>query len=338
MEGRSFSLPQKDGSRRKYRMLKRKLNLLVHEHESFRQRLENAQQILLQTSRDKSFLLDRLLKYEKVPLSSDEESTAPSEEENETEVRPAFSAAKKAKPPAKFPKTKPEIKPEPAPLPVGDQMTPNFMSGQSDDDFDTNAGDDGLERMLTIDHQDEPSGPSGLPPSHFTSRMAAHSSSSLPNWSSEMYQQGSRMPGPQRLHQSSTVVPQLAHRSAKVSSAGGVKSLPAVPKLTLQSIPVAVPSPSPSSSSPAAASPRPLGLYHPSATRAPIVKAGSGSDSKRVLYGQRVSEPGNPFMEMQQSGSPYYPVMGHGSGEMHLASGSSKIRRDGMQVKKESPF
>ncbi|KAG8231111.1 hypothetical protein J437_LFUL010109, partial [Ladona fulva] len=64
-----------------YRNLKRKLKFLIYENECFREELRSAQQRLLKAGRDCSFLLDRLLQYEKVELSSsDSEETESSDD------------------------------------------------------------------------------------------------------------------------------------------------------------------------------------------------------------------------------------------------------------------
>ncbi|RXM91442.1 INO80 complex subunit E [Acipenser ruthenus] len=52
--------------KKKYKNLKRKLKFLVYEQECFQEELRRAQRKLLKVSRDKSFLLDRLLQYEHV--------------------------------------------------------------------------------------------------------------------------------------------------------------------------------------------------------------------------------------------------------------------------------
>ncbi|XP_034145028.1 INO80 complex subunit E isoform X2 [Esox lucius] len=66
--------------KRKYKNLKRKLKFLVYEQECFQEELRRSQRKLLKVSRDKSFLLDRLLQYERVDEdSSDSEATASSE-------------------------------------------------------------------------------------------------------------------------------------------------------------------------------------------------------------------------------------------------------------------
>ncbi|XP_015226283.1 INO80 complex subunit E isoform X2 [Cyprinodon tularosa] len=66
--------------KRKYKTLKRKLKFLVYEQECFQEELRRAQRKLLKVSRDKSFLLDRLLQYERVDEdSSDSDATVSSE-------------------------------------------------------------------------------------------------------------------------------------------------------------------------------------------------------------------------------------------------------------------
>lgn len=68
----------------KYKTLKTKLKFLVYENISFQEELKKCQRRLLKISRDKSFLLDRLLKYEKTGGSSSEsEETASSGSEAE---------------------------------------------------------------------------------------------------------------------------------------------------------------------------------------------------------------------------------------------------------------
>lgn len=68
--------------KQKYKTLKKKLKLLVYEQECFLEELRKAQRKLLKVSRDKSFLLDRLLQYEKVEDSSgDSDVTASSDSE-----------------------------------------------------------------------------------------------------------------------------------------------------------------------------------------------------------------------------------------------------------------
>ncbi|CAM9119077.1 unnamed protein product [Bubo scandiacus] len=58
--------PEGGGYKRRYRALKRRLKLLLYEQECFQEELRRAQRKLLKVSRDKSFLLDRLLQYENV--------------------------------------------------------------------------------------------------------------------------------------------------------------------------------------------------------------------------------------------------------------------------------
>ncbi|XP_060726685.1 INO80 complex subunit E [Tachysurus vachellii] len=72
--------------KRKYKNLKRKLKFLVYEQECFQEELRRAQRKLLKVSRDKSFLLDRLLQYERVDEdSSDSEATASSDSDGEVQ-------------------------------------------------------------------------------------------------------------------------------------------------------------------------------------------------------------------------------------------------------------
>ncbi|XP_054639033.1 INO80 complex subunit E isoform X1 [Dunckerocampus dactyliophorus] len=72
--------------KRKYRNLKRKLKFLVYEHECFQEELRRAQRKLLKVSRDKSFLLDRLLHYERVDEDSSDSDATVSSENSEGEV------------------------------------------------------------------------------------------------------------------------------------------------------------------------------------------------------------------------------------------------------------
>ncbi|XP_026480381.1 uncharacterized protein LOC113386832 [Ctenocephalides felis] len=65
-----------------YHNLKRKLKYLLYENESFQSALQSCQRRHLKVARDRSFLLDRLLLYEKVdPSSSESEETETSDEE-----------------------------------------------------------------------------------------------------------------------------------------------------------------------------------------------------------------------------------------------------------------
>ncbi|KAM8847095.1 INO80 complex subunit E isoform 1-T1 [Synchiropus picturatus] len=70
--------------KRKYKNLKRKLKFLVYEQEYFQEELRRARRKLLKVSRDKSFLLDRLLQYERIDEdSSDSDATVSSDSEGE---------------------------------------------------------------------------------------------------------------------------------------------------------------------------------------------------------------------------------------------------------------
>ncbi|XP_077577982.1 INO80 complex subunit E isoform X2 [Stigmatopora nigra] len=72
--------------KRKYKNLKRKLKFLVYEHECFQEELRRAQRKLLKVSRDKSFLLDRLLPYERVDEDSSDSEATVSSDNSESEV------------------------------------------------------------------------------------------------------------------------------------------------------------------------------------------------------------------------------------------------------------
>lgn len=83
--------------KQKYKVLKKKLKFLVYEQECFLEELRKAQRRLLKVSRDRSFLLDRLLQYEKLEESSgDSDLTASSDSESET-VRPESGSMKRKK-------------------------------------------------------------------------------------------------------------------------------------------------------------------------------------------------------------------------------------------------
>ncbi|XP_045596705.1 uncharacterized protein [Procambarus clarkii] len=70
-----------------YKTLKRKLKLLIYENECFQEELRKAQRALLRVRRDKSFLLDRLLQYQRGPdSSSDSEQTEESDTETDTKI------------------------------------------------------------------------------------------------------------------------------------------------------------------------------------------------------------------------------------------------------------
>uniref|UniRef100_A0A1I8MVP0 INO80 complex subunit E N-terminal domain-containing protein n=1 Tax=Musca domestica TaxID=7370 RepID=A0A1I8MVP0_MUSDO len=68
-----------------YRYLKRKLKFLIYENEFFQDALRSNQRRLLKVSRDRAFLLDRLLQYEKPEnTSSESEETEESSEDEAT--------------------------------------------------------------------------------------------------------------------------------------------------------------------------------------------------------------------------------------------------------------
>lgn len=71
--------------KRKYKNLKRKLKFLIYEQECFQEELRRAQRKLLKVSRDKSFLLDRILQYENVDEDSSDSDVTASSENSDTE-------------------------------------------------------------------------------------------------------------------------------------------------------------------------------------------------------------------------------------------------------------
>ncbi|XP_054710672.1 uncharacterized protein LOC129220298 isoform X2 [Uloborus diversus] len=94
----SSAEPDSQNYRQKYRNLKRKLKVLIYENECFQEELKKAQRKLLKVSRDKSFLLDRLLRYENVDSSSsDSEATVSSD--SDTQFRAELLTLKKKRAP-----------------------------------------------------------------------------------------------------------------------------------------------------------------------------------------------------------------------------------------------
>ena len=90
--------PESINYKQKYQALKKKIRLLVYEQECFVDELRKSQRKLLKVSRDRSFLLDRLLQYEHIDASSsDSESTASSDSGNEA-AKDSNSVGKKKRP------------------------------------------------------------------------------------------------------------------------------------------------------------------------------------------------------------------------------------------------
>jgi len=75
--------------KKQYKFLKRKFKHLLYENEMFRVALRTAQKRLLTVSRDRNFLLDRLLQYEKVETSSESEDTESSDDQDSMRAEPA---------------------------------------------------------------------------------------------------------------------------------------------------------------------------------------------------------------------------------------------------------
>jgi len=81
--------------KQRYKGLKKKLRLLVYEQECFLDELRNAQRKLLKISRDRSFLLDRLLQQEKIADSSEESDATNSTDTEEGSHRESNPAKKR---------------------------------------------------------------------------------------------------------------------------------------------------------------------------------------------------------------------------------------------------
>ncbi|XP_018567281.1 uncharacterized protein LOC108907925 [Anoplophora glabripennis] len=69
--------------KKEYKYLKRKFQNLVYENEAFQQALRTAQKRLLTVTRDRTFLLDRLLMHEKVEHSTSESEETESSDDGE---------------------------------------------------------------------------------------------------------------------------------------------------------------------------------------------------------------------------------------------------------------
>lgn len=68
--------------KKQYKFLKRKFKNLLYENEAFRVALRAAQKRLLTVTRDRNFLLERLLQYEKIDTSSESEDTDSSDDDS----------------------------------------------------------------------------------------------------------------------------------------------------------------------------------------------------------------------------------------------------------------
>ncbi|KAI4470619.1 hypothetical protein MML48_1g02520 [Holotrichia oblita] len=82
-------LQEESKLRTQYKFLKGKLKHLLYENECFQQALRSAQKRLLSITRDRSFLLDRLLLYEKTDNSSTESDETDSSDEESIKMETA---------------------------------------------------------------------------------------------------------------------------------------------------------------------------------------------------------------------------------------------------------
>eukprot|EP00124_Ichthyophonus_hoferi_P000489 Ihof_evm19s18 gene=Ihof_evmTU19s18 len=77
--------PNTVGSEKKYKLLKRKLKYLLYEQEAMTNNLRQLRRKALKMSREKDFILDRLLKYEDVASTTSGGSSTSSSEESDDE-------------------------------------------------------------------------------------------------------------------------------------------------------------------------------------------------------------------------------------------------------------
>jgi len=94
--------PLQQTPKEQYRVMKKRFKFLVYENECYQEELRNLQRKLLKLSRDKNFLLDRLIPFEKLSDSSDESdsSSAKVEEKPKPKRKPRNTTRKKPTPPA----------------------------------------------------------------------------------------------------------------------------------------------------------------------------------------------------------------------------------------------
>lgn len=90
-----------------YNELKKKLKYLLYENEFFQENLRTSQRRLLKITRDRSFLLDRLLQYEKVDVtSSEDEDTESSDDSSKPDPAPSVGRKRKNEPSTLTPQNK----------------------------------------------------------------------------------------------------------------------------------------------------------------------------------------------------------------------------------------
>ncbi|KFD53016.1 hypothetical protein M514_06132 [Trichuris suis] len=74
-------------NKEKYRELKKRFKFLVYENEFYQEELRNLQRKLMKLSRDRNFLLDRLLMFQRPSDSSDESDSAVPKKVKRTRTR-----------------------------------------------------------------------------------------------------------------------------------------------------------------------------------------------------------------------------------------------------------
>uniref|UniRef100_A0A182PI21 INO80 complex subunit E N-terminal domain-containing protein n=1 Tax=Anopheles epiroticus TaxID=199890 RepID=A0A182PI21_9DIPT len=114
-----------------YAELKRKMKILIHENVYFQNNLRASQKRLLKITRDRSFLLDRLLEYERVEVSSsDSDETVESDDSTRVEVQPKRRKIEPSTSQITSTQMKPPAKPLPQQLSLPQPLTQQQQSQQ----------------------------------------------------------------------------------------------------------------------------------------------------------------------------------------------------------------
>ncbi|KAL1516929.1 hypothetical protein ABEB36_000760 [Hypothenemus hampei] len=123
---------QESKYKKEYKALKSRFQHLVYENESFQLALRKAQKRLLQVTRDRSFLLDRLLLHEKLDHSTSESEDTESSEDEQPAVKVEQPKRRKADQ-IQFSTSKPvpaAKKKRPNPRPSNKQITQSIQQLQ----------------------------------------------------------------------------------------------------------------------------------------------------------------------------------------------------------------
>ncbi|XP_050312429.1 INO80 complex subunit E isoform X2 [Anthonomus grandis grandis] len=104
--------------KKEYKALKNRFQHLIYENESFQLALRKAQKRLLQVTRDRSFLLDRLLQHEKLDYTTSETDETESSEEEQVPIKVEPVKKRRAtEPSAQIPNAPQVSQPKPASAP-----------------------------------------------------------------------------------------------------------------------------------------------------------------------------------------------------------------------------